>query len=214
MKSTVLFAICALHVLTACGGNSVKDTLGLGRRAPDEFKVVARPPLSVPPQFSLRPPSANAESPIVVPADKQAKSIITGASPEIENSSVDTAVTPVEAVTLEPATSKKGKKGKLAERQVVGESQFMKNIGVDKADPKVRDELIGQTIAVQEKKEEAGWWERLTMSSSEKKDTLVSAKEEAERIKSNQAGKKPVTEGDTPTVTEKNRGVIGNIFGW
>lgn len=34
--------------LTACGGN--------GKRSPDEFAVVNRPPLAVPPEAELRPP--------------------------------------------------------------------------------------------------------------------------------------------------------------
>lgn len=208
MKLSNLFIACSLLALTACGGSSVKDTLGLTRKSPDEFKVVSRPPLSVPPQFNLRPPSSNAESPTIVPADKQAKSIITGTSPEIDYSSVDTAVTPVEAVTLDSVASDKNNKKQS------GESQFMKKIGADKASPNVRDELTKQKLEAQEKKEEAGWWERLTLTSTEKKDTLVNAKEEAKRIKTNKAENKPVTEGETPSGTEKNRGIIGTIFGW
>lgn len=49
------FCCCALLLLAACGGD-VKDTLGLNRKAPDEFRVIARPPLSVPKEFKLYPP--------------------------------------------------------------------------------------------------------------------------------------------------------------
>lgn len=43
-------------LLTACGGSTVKEMVGIDQRAPDEFRVVSRPPLSVPPQFDLRAP--------------------------------------------------------------------------------------------------------------------------------------------------------------
>ncbi len=210
MKLPLLLATCSLLALTACGGSSVKETLGIGARAPDEFKVVARPPLSVPPQFNLRPPSTNAASPTLIPADKQAKSIITGSKITINDegiSNVDTAVTPVDSSPLPSASSDKKKKNAPAE------SEFMKNIGVDKADPKVRDELIQQKIEAQEKKEESSWWGNVT-NVTEKKDTLVDAKKEAQRIKTNKEKDKPVTEGETPEVKDKDHGVIGNIFGW
>lgn len=215
MKLPILFTACSVLALTACGGGTVKDVLGVGRKAPDEFRVVSRPPLSVPPQFNLRPPSSGAASPIVVPADKQAEAIVTGNSVQINNGgindggigNVDTAVTPVESSPLDsPASRKDGKRSS-------GESQFLKNIGVDKADPKVRDELIQQKIAAQEKKEEASWWDVFS-STPEKKETLVDAKAESKRIQTNKAENKPITEGKTPEVKDKDRGLIGNIFGW
>ncbi len=43
-----------IMALSACSG--VKKQLGLTKQSPDEFKVVARAPLSLPPDFSLRPP--------------------------------------------------------------------------------------------------------------------------------------------------------------
>lgn len=184
MKLSSLFITGSLLALTACGGGSVKETLGIGHKAPDEFRVVARPPLSMPPQFNLRPPSTNSESATVIPADKQAKSIITGD---------------------DDAVSEK--------KSSANESQFMKNIGVDKADPKVRDELTQQKLEAQEKKEEGSWWGGVT-SVTEKKDTLVDAKKEAQRIKTNKEANKPVTEGETPEVKDKDHGVLGNIFGW
>lgn len=41
--------------LAGCGG--LGDALGLSKRPPDEFEVVAKKPLTVPPDFNLRPPS-------------------------------------------------------------------------------------------------------------------------------------------------------------
>ena len=49
----VLALIIALMLmLSACSGN---DNLLGGKNSPDEFEVVIRPPLTLPPNFSLRP---------------------------------------------------------------------------------------------------------------------------------------------------------------
>jgi hypothetical protein len=218
MKPGILFTASTMLLLTACGGNTVKETLGIGHKPPDEFRVVSRPPLSVPPQFNLRPPATGTQSQNVITADKKAQSIITGSSSgkdktgdvsgddnvfDLKEGIADTAVTPVDSVSLPPATAKNA---------AAGESQFLKNIGVDKADPKVRDALVQQKLAAQEKREEASWWN--VLSTPEKKETLVDAKAEAKRIQDNKAENKPVTEGETPEVKDKDHGILGNIFGW
>ena len=48
------FLMTALAGLTACDG--VRESLGLTRHTPDESLVVARPTLTLPPDFDLRPP--------------------------------------------------------------------------------------------------------------------------------------------------------------
>lgn len=216
-------SVCSLLALTACGGASgIKETLGIGSRAPDEYRVVSRPPLSVPPQFNLRPPSSEAQSPIIIPTDKQAHSIITGIPVHQDgdigyDNSVDTAVVPVESASIDAKT---GAKNKTSATNNTGnnkaggsDSSFLNKIGADKADPKVRGELVEQRLERQEKKEENSWWDNLT-STTDKKDTMVNAREEAKRIQTNKAENKPVTEGDTPEVKDKDHGLIGNIFGW
>jgi hypothetical protein len=51
--------------LTSCGnGDTLSRTFGLTRDAPDEFMVTTRAPLSMPPDFSLRPPRPGAPRPM------------------------------------------------------------------------------------------------------------------------------------------------------
>lgn len=50
-------------LLAGCGGDGLSRTFGLSRTAPDEFTVTTRAPLSMPPDFSLRPPEPGAERP-------------------------------------------------------------------------------------------------------------------------------------------------------
>jgi hypothetical protein len=200
------FAVCAL-ALSACSGNTVKDTLGLNKASPDEYRVVSRPPLSVPPQFNLRPPGSAPESPTAMaPADKQAKSLLTG----VPANGSFTLPPSGDAVTAPvPASSK----------AVVNspESQFLKNAGADKANPNIRTTLEEDkaTASVPEvAEEECSWWELMCSYNSEKKDPTVDAKKEADRIKQDKAAGKPVTTGDTPDVPQKDTGLLGSIFGY
>ena len=62
-----------------------------------------------------------------------------------------------------------------------------------------------QQIQKQIKQEEASWWQEIT-GTQEKKEPLVDAKKEAERIKTNEKEGKPVTEGETPEVKSGDRG--------
>ena len=56
-----LVAMGLAVTLGACG--SLSDALGQGKNPPDEFQVVARAPLSLPPNYDLRPPRPGAPRP-------------------------------------------------------------------------------------------------------------------------------------------------------
>jgi PBP1b-binding outer membrane lipoprotein LpoB len=63
MMKQILFAVAATLLLTGCA-DKVKKTLGMERTTPDEFSVVERAPLTVPPDFNLMPPSDGADMPV------------------------------------------------------------------------------------------------------------------------------------------------------
>lgn len=58
MKQTlpIQLLIILTSTLLLGGCQRTKETLGLGRETPDEFTVLDRPPLTVPPAIGLRPP--------------------------------------------------------------------------------------------------------------------------------------------------------------
>lgn len=199
----LLTAVC-LGMLSACSGSSVKDTLGISRSAPDEFRVVSRPPLSVPPQFNLRPPGNAADSPILKSADKEAQSLVLGASDDGNTFTLqpaDTAVIPVKAGKEKPKNAASP-----------AESVLLQKAGAGQADPTVRQRLAEDRAPAAEAEEEAPWWQ--IWSDKDKKEPMVNAKGEAERIKQNAKEGKPVTEGETPEVKGKDTGVLGKVFGY
>jgi hypothetical protein len=59
------FAVLAAPLaLAACSGDQgLARTFGLSRDAPDEFRVTTQAPLSMPPDFALRPPDPGAPRP-------------------------------------------------------------------------------------------------------------------------------------------------------
>ena len=71
-----LIATCAALTLGGCA--SVRQALGSEKTAPDEFRVVSKAPLVVPPEFNLRPPRPGEARPMELRADLQARTAVFG----------------------------------------------------------------------------------------------------------------------------------------
>src|SRR6202451_4117878 len=54
---------CALVLLGGCETGDLTRTFGLTRDSPDEYTVTTRAPLSMPPDYNLRPPRPGAPRP-------------------------------------------------------------------------------------------------------------------------------------------------------
>ncbi len=67
----------ATLILGACGGSN--DLVGFNRDVPDEFTVVTRAPLVMPPDINLRPPAAGARGPQDQASYDRARSAVFGA---------------------------------------------------------------------------------------------------------------------------------------
>lgn len=62
--------------LGACEG--IRDQLGLNKNAPDEFNVVTRAPLTLPPDYNLRPPDPGAVRPQETTVQDRVKAALYG----------------------------------------------------------------------------------------------------------------------------------------
>lgn len=194
------FILVAL-LLTACAGNEVREVVGLTRQAPDEFVVVSRPPLSVPPDFELKPPRPG-EIRAAESTERQAKKLILkddGKTPttietlESAPKDVETALDPV--ISSDAKTS--------------AESSFLSNIGAEKADPEIRQKLGKDVTVSKDTSKEKSLLDKLTKSNE--KEPIVDAKKEAVRIRKNKESGKPINKGKVPEANEK-RSVIDKIF--
>ncbi len=71
-------AILALSLSGCGGGDGIREALGYTKDAPDEFTIVTKAPLVVPPDFSLRPPRPGAPSPREAQPEALAESLLLG----------------------------------------------------------------------------------------------------------------------------------------
>jgi hypothetical protein len=69
-------ALVGAAALSGCGG--VSKSLGLAKVTPDEFRVVTKPPLTVPPDFSLRPPAPGEPRPQELQPESAARVALLG----------------------------------------------------------------------------------------------------------------------------------------
>ncbi len=72
--------LAGLVLMGLAGCSSLRDTLGLSKSSgPDEFTVVTKAPLVLPPEFTLRPPDKDGRSPQQMQPRERAELAITGA---------------------------------------------------------------------------------------------------------------------------------------
>ncbi len=179
-------ALLALALSTsACDKQGLGHTLGFDRTAPDEFAVVSRPSLSVPPDFMLRPPKPG-EPPRQPQADEAARSIVTGKAPP-EGEKI-----PGNA-TLSTASD-----------------AFLNRLGVTQADPQIRAKLLEDEKTPADVSNATSLYEQVVGASKE--EPVVDAKKEAERLRKNKDEGKAANEGDVPTEPVEPPSVIDTIF--
>ncbi len=196
---TTASALVMLLALTACESGSVQETLGLSRTAPDEFTVVSRPSLSVPPEFNLRPPKPG-EPPRGASADEQARAALLGKEAK-PTETIDSIVDPKNPTAVPPVLESSG--------PTVAGDALLKRAGADMAKDDIRDLLGGDAERKDANKEAKSLIERL---SGGKKEPVVDAKKEAERLRDNKDKGKPVTEGEVQVEKPKSPTVIDRIF--
>lgn len=74
------YTLLMLLALGAC--TNAKEKMGLIKESPDEFAVVKRAPLEMPPNFALKPPKPGATRPQETKTVKQAQNAVYGKSIE------------------------------------------------------------------------------------------------------------------------------------
>lgn len=73
MRSFIL-----LGLLFLAGCSSVKTALGVNKSVPDEFAVVTRAPLTLPPNYALQPPKPGTQRPQELTSYQQAQQVLSG----------------------------------------------------------------------------------------------------------------------------------------
>ena len=76
-KNKIALTICTCLMLAACGDDA-SDAFGYGKSAPDEFTVISRPPLILPPDYNLRPPGSGTARAAIPKPNEVAKILVLG----------------------------------------------------------------------------------------------------------------------------------------
>jgi hypothetical protein len=186
----------ALALPAVAGCSSTKEMLGLTKRSPDEFQVVSRAPLSMPPDFSLRPPTPGAPRPQEGTTTQQAKQIVTGDRP---------------TSTLQPDQIPSIGEGESTSAESAGESAFLQSASITGIDPNIRKIVNEETTADQDASQtfldDLIFWR-----APEPYGTVVDPVAEQKRLQENQALGQPTDAGETPIIERKKKGLFEGVF--
>ena len=195
MRSNWWMSLVGLGLAVALGGcgNQIRQALGMTKHSPDEFLTVAHAPLTLPPDYNLRPPQPGAPRPQEGTASEQAQTALyanNGGTALSTGSSYDT--------SNEAAQS-------------AGEVALLQNAGAAGIDPGIRAQIDTETAAQIERDQTL--IERLVFwHNPEPYGLVVDPVAESKRLQENQALGKPVTEGETPVILTRRKGVLEGIF--
>jgi uncharacterized lipoprotein len=186
----------ALAMPAVAGCSSTKEMLGLTKRSPDEFQVVSRAPLSMPPDYSLRPPTPGAARPQEGTTTQQAQQIVTGDRP---------------TSTLQPDQIPSIGEGESTSAESAGESAFLQSASITGIDPNIRKIVNEETTADQDASQtfldDLIFWR-----APEPYGTVVDPVAEQKRLQENQALGQPTDAGETPIIERKKKGLFEGVF--
>jgi len=185
MNKAFWVTVSLFTVLLAGGCDSTREVLGLTKSAPDEFAVYKRAPLSLPPDYGLKPPIPGATRRQAVEPRGQAEMAIR----EITGSRVESP----------PPASSPGLQALLAKT------------GALNADPGIRSSINRETSILAE--EDQTFTERIMFwGDASVYGSVVDPAEETKRIQENLALGRPLNQGDVPVIKRKPKALLEDLF--
>ena len=178
MKKILASTILAGTLLSLSACEKTREQFDFSKKAPDEFAVVTRAPLEMPPDYTLRPPRPGAARPQEETSVEEAKQAVFG-TPQT------TQATPRQAEMTQ------------------GEAILLQKTGATNAQSNIRDIVDAETAEIV--KENTSTVDKLLGKAGKKIDapaTVVDPIKESERIIQNKQSGKSVTDGETPTLEE------------
>lgn len=167
------------------GCENARKELGLEKTPPDEFAIVKREPLELPPSFSLPTPRPGAPRPQEQSPEQKAKASIFGE--EKKQTTQKSKAVDYEFAAQKPQTS-------------AGENILLQQTGALESNKSIRDLIDAETRVYEEEQKPA--IKRLLSLTGKKYEApakVVDAPGEMQRIKDNLEQGRSVTDGETPT---------------
>ncbi|MBP5858939.1 DUF3035 domain-containing protein [Marivibrio halodurans] len=186
-RTSILVRLTALALigvgLSACGGGQTGDILGLEKRTPDEFNVVSRAPLTLPPNYGLRPPDPRGQRYQDLQPSQTAQEALFGRD-----------------------AMKRLREQKEQMRQQgasMGEIALLDKTGALEADPSIR-QVVEEESAALAQEQESFVDDLVFWRSKPEPGDIVDSNEEQRRIQENAALGREVTDGETPSIRRDN----------
>jgi hypothetical protein len=178
--SFAAFALLSCFALSGCGSSNLGEALGLSPEMPDEFKVVSRPPLSIPPDMIALPkPNPGAMRPQDQTAEDKAAGALFGVDPKTTKTMLTSPI----------------------------EGAFVQRAGVADASPEIR-KTIDRDSADMVASNDSFIESLLFWKESEQPAMVVNARAENARLRQALDAKQPVNAGDTPMIKRRSKALI------
>lgn len=183
-----VFAIILPILLIGC--SSARDIVGLGKQSPDEFEVVTRAPLSLPPDYGLRVPIPNISR-------TQEKSVKDSAD---------------DLISSRGSSSRQ----KLSRRNRLGATSPAEDAILGRAQARSSDDSIraklssdNKTISGTDKKliDKIIFWQ-----GAEKPGAILDPEKESKRINDLKSDGKTIANGDVPVIERADWGLLDGLF--
>lgn len=178
MKKIILISLasCAVVSMAACA--KTKEQFDFSKKAPDEFAVVRRAPLEMPPDYTIQAPKPGAPRPQELSATEMARNAVLGEDAQ-------------KAIANEQGVSQ-------------GEAVLLQKSGATAASPAIRAQVDAETAEII--KDETPGIDTLKkmvgQNPAEPTTELVDPTAEANRIKQNKDAGKPISTGKTPKIED------------
>ncbi len=189
-----LLVFCALALSACGGGGSVASIIGLDQKqsTPDEFAVVRRAALTLPPDFTLRPPD---------PAGVREQNL------EVRNDARTAVFGDFEEERRQQSLQEANEQGISA-----GELVLLERSNALSADPNIRATVEQEVAALVDGDE--GFVDNLLFWRAEKEQgsDVLDASAEAKRLQENSSLGIDITEGDSPIIRRSEDDPLFNWF--
>ena len=188
----IFLTVFMLPVIGLLGGcEETKRALGQAKDGPDEFAVYPRAPLTLPPQFGLRPPAPGSKRPQEIsPRDSAKQALNFKRKNQIDFNQQNN--------SLDPELSQ-------------GERSVLELTGSINADPAIRQKVETETrvMAIESKTvtDEITFWQK-----KEPFGTVLDPTKEAKRIRETQALGQPLNTNNIPIIKRKGKAILEGIF--
>jgi hypothetical protein len=174
---SVSLLLAASTALSGC--EQAKQALGQSKQPPDEFAVFQRAPLSVPPDFGLRPPAPGAERPQAVNPRDQARAALGRAG-----------ATPVNT------------------DQSAGERSILQLTGANQVDPTIRARVNNETRDLEQDNTGSLTDKLVFWRKPAEFGTAIDPALEQKRIREAQAEGRAIDEGELPMIKQRQKAIF------